>query len=93
MQIKQQLMTDAKIQGFLQRKIFLDEINQQYETNYCILSGNHLYFYKEKESLLYIDYFYLKTTEFMVDPRGDLEVLLQRVSQQNELQNFRKSMY
>ncbi len=86
-------MADAKMQGFLERKVFIDEINQQYERNFCILSGNHLYFYKEKDSLLYIDYFYLKTTEFMMDPLGNQEVILQRVNQQNELQNFRKSIY
>lgn len=64
--IKEQLLSEAKVKGFLQRKVFLDEQKQAYERNYCILSGNHLYFYKEQDSLLYVDYFYLKQTDIVI---------------------------
>ena len=49
------------------RKVYIDEHKTAYERNYCILSGNHLYFYKEQDSLLYLDYFYLKQTELVLD--------------------------
>ena len=58
--IKEQLLQESKAKGFISRKVFVDEQKPVYEKNYCILSGNHLYFYKEQDSLLYIDYFYLK---------------------------------
>ena len=48
------------MQGYVLRRVFVDEQKSQYERNYCILSGNHLYFYKDAEQLLYADTFYLK---------------------------------
>ena len=48
------------MQGFVHRKTFIDEHKAVYERNYCIMSGNHLYFYKNQDDLLYTDCFYLR---------------------------------
>ena len=45
--IKEQLLEESIAKGFISRKVFVDEQKSIYEKNYCILSGNHLYFYKE----------------------------------------------
>ena len=63
----------------MERKVFIDEQKAVYESNYCLLSGSHLYFYKQEESLLYIDYFYLKKSEMSLDLKN-LEVVIHRAS-------------
>jgi hypothetical protein len=61
--IKNDLESDAIFRGYVHRRIIHDERTWSYEHNYCILSGKYLYFYKEKEQILYTDCIHLKNVQ------------------------------